>query len=134
VIEKFSSNTKMKLDLTWKVDSKRNNHPLMPRFILGIVIGASGSGKTNCIRSALVEEGRLDYNRLYVFGMALDQVEYQIIKHAFDLNLTKSDVVNIFNRQEYIQKRGADVFKVLESIAKKKKITCEEERDIETFF
>jgi ABC-type proline/glycine betaine transport system ATPase subunit len=123
----------MNTDLTWYTQNHRNNHKLFPKFILGVIIGSSGCGKTNWIRNALIQPDKqwLDYNRLYIFGKSLHQIEYQIIKRAFELNLSKNDIFKIFSRQHYIHESGIDVFDVIEQISKRKK--HRDEPEVETF-
>ena len=109
----------MNSDLSWNIQNKRKNHALFPKFILGLIIGPSSCGKTNWVRHALIqpEEQWLDYNRLYIFGKSLHQIEYQIIKKAFELNLSKSDIHLLFKNQHEIHKPDVDVFNVMREMA-----------------
>ena len=70
----------------WKENekSKANNHFLLPRSIRGLIVGASGCGKTTLVNNLLLREGFLDYDNLLVFGPSLHQPEYRIMKVAFD--------------------------------------------------
>ena len=54
---------------TWQsVEDCRENNPLLPRNLRGLVIGKSGCRKTTVIFNLLLQPGWLDYNHLYVFG------------------------------------------------------------------
>ena len=50
----------------------RENNPLLPRslrgLVIGKVIGKSGCGKTTVIFNLLLQPGWLEYNHLYLFG------------------------------------------------------------------
>ena len=85
---------------TWrKVTGKRNNSPLLPHNIRGLVIGKSGCGKTTVIFNMLLQPDWLDYNHLYVFGESLHQTEYKVLKKGFEDELTKSQISNVFTHQ-----------------------------------
>ena len=81
---------------------KRDNNPLLPCNIKGLIIGKSNCGKTTLFLSLLLQPHRLDYNHLYVFGKSLHQQEYQIMKRGYEAGLSKSQVANIFHNQEVL--------------------------------
>ena len=83
----------------WKVTGKRNNNPILPQNIRGLVIGKSGCGKTTVIFNMLLQPGWLDYNHLYVFGKSLHQPEYNVLKKELEGGLTKSQISNVFSHQ-----------------------------------
>ena len=62
----------------------RENNPLLPRNLRGLVIGNNGCGKTTAIFNLLLQPDWLDYNHLYVFGKSLHQQEYKVLRK--DLN------------------------------------------------
>ena len=64
---------------------KRNNNPLLPNNIRGLIIGKSNCGKTTLLLNLLLQQSWLDYNHLYVFGNTLHQQEYRIMKKGFDM-------------------------------------------------
>ncbi len=123
------------MNLTWDKENERDNHPLLPRAIRAIVVGSSGCGKTCWMLNALVnpKDYPLDYNRMYVFGNALQQMEYRIIKAALDQNLTKKDICDLFKKKQFLRENRLDVFQVIKSIAD----ASQQQRTsqpIETFF
>ena len=60
------------INLGWNENlQNRHNHPLSPRYIRGLLIGKSGSGKTCLLLNLLLQPNWLDYNNLKVFGMSL---------------------------------------------------------------
>ena len=88
-------------DYTWNTGkTSRNNNPLLPRNIRGLIIGKSNCGKTTLLLNLLLRNGWLDYNHLYVFGKSLHQREYQILKKGFMDGLSKDQVNNLFINQD----------------------------------
>ena len=52
-------------DLSWnEMLSKRFNHPLLPKGIMGLFVGKSGCGKTILLMNLLLRPGWLDYKIL----------------------------------------------------------------------
>ena len=78
----------------------RNNNPLLPTNIRGLIVGKSNCGKTTLLLNLLLQPDWLDYNHLYVFGRSLHQQEYQILKKGFTDGLSKNQVSNLFCSQE----------------------------------
>ena len=76
--------------------TSRNNSPLLPRNIRGLIVGKSNCGKTTLLLNLLLQPDWLDYNHLYVFGKSLHQQEYQILKKGFTDGFSKNQVSNIF--------------------------------------
>ena len=92
-------------DFSWKNRMvKRMNNPLLPNNIRGLIIGKSNCGKTTVLLNLLLQPNWLDYNHLYVFGNTLHQQEYQILKKAFELGLSKQQICNIFRNQFFLRK------------------------------
>lgn len=81
---------------------KRDNNPLLPGSVRGLIVGRSNSGKTVLLLNLLLREGWLDYNNLLVFGNSLHQHEYQIIKKGFEAKLGKSQILNLFHNQTFV--------------------------------
>ena len=82
----------------------RNNNPLLPRSIRGLIVGKSNCGKTTLLLNLLLRDGWLDYNRLYVFGKSLHQSEYVILKKGFAAELTKAQLTNLFKNQDEVKR------------------------------
>lgn len=88
---------------TWNTGKiMRNNNPLLPRNIRGLIVGKSNCGKTTLLLNLLLQNGWLDYNHLYVFGKSLHQQEYQILKKGFTDGLSKEQVNNLFINQHVL--------------------------------
>ena len=85
------------------VGNCRENSPLLPQSLRGLVIGKSGCGKTTVIFNLLIQPGWLDYNHLYIFGKSLHQQEYKILRKGFEGGLSKQQISNVFNSQEMLQ-------------------------------
>ena len=80
----------------------RQNNPLLPSSLRGLIVGKSNSGKTVLLLNLLLRDGWLDYNNLLVFGNSLHQEEYRIIKKGFEIGLGKKQVSNLFKNQEFV--------------------------------
>ena len=101
-------------DYSWKQESKRQNSPLFPDNIRGLIIGKSNCGKTTLIFNLLLQPNWLDYTHLYVFGKSLHQVEYQIIKKGFEEGFSKRQISNIFIQQDFLCKSGVSGLDVIQ--------------------
>tara|TARA_Y100000296_G_C5157156_1_gene249756 strand:- start:521 stop:1351 length:831 start_codon:yes stop_codon:yes gene_type:complete len=91
-------------DYCLKTKIRRQNSPLFPDNVRGLIIGKSNCGKTTLLFNLLLRPGWLDYNRLYVFGKSLHQPEYKIIKNGFEDGLSKRQISNIFTQQDVLSK------------------------------
>jgi len=89
-------------NLSWKNEINRNNNPLLPKSIRGLIIGKSGCGKTTLLCNLLLQPNWLDYNKLMIYGKSLSQPEYINMKKAFKLGLTKEEILNFFKDSETI--------------------------------
>ena len=86
---------------TWKVRNvNRDNNPLFPSNIRGLIIGKSNCGKTTFLLNLLLQPDWLDH--LYIFGKSLNQQEYEIRKKGYEEGLSKNQVGNIFHDQEVL--------------------------------
>ena len=86
----------------WQSENNRNNSPLLPDNIPGLIVGKSNSGKTCLILNLLLNPGWLDYNHLYIFGKSLHQKEYVILRKGLEAGLSKEQLANLFHNQESI--------------------------------
>ena len=94
-------------NLTWNENqSKRCNHPLLPKDIRGLITGKSGYGKTTLLINLLLRPGWLDYNNINIFGKSLFQPEYDILKKASEEKLPKEVIIRLSENQNEITDLG----------------------------
>ena len=109
--------------LTWnKFAVKFNHHENLPRSFRMLIVGPSGCGKTNLLFNMLLKPGFIDYNNLIVFSKTIDQPEYQLLYHGFRNNLSKEDILLIFENQN---KFHDDIQNICEEYALQKKLDTE---------
>ena len=85
----------------WRsAEDHRENIPLLPQNLRGLVIGKIGCGKTTVIFNLLLQPGWLDYNHLYVFGKSHHQQEYKVLREGLEAGLSNVQISNLFNSQE----------------------------------
>ena len=101
-------------DYSLKSDIKRENSPLLPENIRGLIVGKSNCGKTTLLFNLLLRHGWLDYNHLYVFGKSLHQPAYQILKRGFEEGLSKRQISNVFMQQDILIKAGLTPIEAIE--------------------
>ena len=95
----------IKNDYSWRTTiTKRENSPLLPQNIRGLIIGKSNCGKTTLLLNLLLQPEWLDYNHLYVFGKSLHQPEYKILKKGLEEGLNKRQISNLFLQQNILTK------------------------------
>lgn len=87
-------------DVSLKNKNKRNNSPLLPSNLRGLIVGKSNSGKSVLLFNLLLKNGWLDYNNLLVFGNSLHQPEYELIKKGFENKLRKDELLHIFQNED----------------------------------
>ena len=100
---------------------KRNNNPLLPSNVRGLIIGKSNCGKTTLLLNLLLQPDWLDYDHLYVFGKTLHQQEYRILKKGFESGLSKKQIVNIFTNQSEFDKVKLAALEVIDQYTGVKK-------------
>ena len=91
-------------EYTWKKAPCRDNNPMLPDNIRGLIVGKSNCGKTTLLLNLLLQPGWMDYNHLYVFGRSLHQKEYRVLKKGYEDGLSKQQVANIFLNQDALAK------------------------------
>ena len=91
----------------------RENSPLLPKNARGLITGKSYCGKTTLLMNLLLQPGWLDYNHLYVFGLSLHQMEYQVLKKGFEIGLSKNQIANVFANQKVIKQKELTPIEVL---------------------
>ena len=67
----------MDTNLDWEDKTNRQNSPILPKSIRGLIVGKSGCGKTNLLLNLLLKPELLDYNKLFVYGKSLFQPKYK---------------------------------------------------------
>ena len=100
---------------SWKSSNLRQNSPLLPNNIRGLIIGKSNCGKTTLIFNLLLQPEWLDYNHLYVFGKSLHQIEYKVIKKGFEEGLSKRQISNLFIQQDNLSKFDLSPLEAIET-------------------
>ena len=106
-------------DLSWNTNKiKRNNHPLLPKSIRGILIGKSGCGKTTLLLNLLLKPEWLDYDKLFIFGKSLFQPEYKVIKKSFEEQIPKESILKLFQNQDELENINFSTEKILEEIGR----------------
>ena len=106
-------------NLAWNENqSKRFNHPLLPKGIRGLIIDKSWCGKTTLLINLLLRPGWLDYNNINIFGKSLFQPEYRILKKAFEEKLPKEVVIRLFENQNELTDLGISPISIVEDMAK----------------
>ena len=101
-------------DYSWRQGIERKNCPLLPSNIRGLIIGKSNCGKTTLLLNLLLRAGWLDYNRLYVFGKSLHQLEYKILRSGFESGLSKEQISNIFTQQDVLKRYNLPPLQVID--------------------
>ena len=94
-------------------EEKRGNSPLLPKSVRGLIIGKSNCGKTTLLMNLLLQRDWLDYDHLYVFGLSLHQMEYQVLQKAFEMSLSKEQIANLFANQSIVKKQGLSPMDIL---------------------
>ena len=78
--------------------NNRVNNPLLPNNLRLLICGKSGSGKTIVLLNLLLNEGWLDWNKLFVFGKSLFQEEYEMLRKGIESGMTKKELRNLFQK------------------------------------
>ena len=104
-------------NLTWQPYSiTRKNSEFFPKNIKALIIGKTGSGKTNFLMHCLLCPDWLDYEDLYVFCTSMTQPEYKILKGAFEKGLTKEAVFALFQNQKKIREKNFDINELFDEL------------------
>jgi hypothetical protein len=85
------------------------HHPCFPSSFRMLIIGQSGSGKTVLLMKLLLEDGYLNYQKLYIFARSLYQPEYKCLIAGFENNLPKFDIVELLNAGNKILKNESSI-------------------------
>jgi GTPase SAR1 family protein len=79
-----------------------NNAEYLPSSLRMIITGPASCGKTCLLQRMLLEEGILDYDKLYIYTPTIDQIGYQILIKGFKNNLSKEMIRQFYNDQNEI--------------------------------
>ena len=90
-------------DYSCKTSKQRENSPLLPSNIRGLIVGKSNCGKTTLLLNLLLQPEWLDYDHLLVFGNSLHQEEYKILRKGFEEGLSKRQISNLFLQQDLLK-------------------------------
>jgi len=114
-------------NISWNENvSNKNNHPLLPNSLRGLIVGKSGCGKTTLLLNLLLQPGWLDYSKLSVFGKSLFQPEYKILKKGFEEQLPKEMIMNIFENCDEILRKQIPPNELIHELAKNRKTPSKE--------
>ena len=102
------------INYSLKSTAPRQNSPLLPSNIRGLIIGKSNCGKTTLLLNLLLQPEWLDYSHLYVYGKSLHQGEYKLIRKGFEEGLSKRQVSNLFIQQDLLTRAGLSPLEAIE--------------------
>ena len=84
----------------FKSKVKFNHNEKLPGKFRMILVGASGSGKSFLFTQMLLQNGFFDYNKLYYYSRTYEsQPEMKNIVEAFNKNLHKEDIIELFKQE-----------------------------------
>ena len=98
--------------------ANKNNHPLLPKSLRGLIVGKSVCGKTTLLLNLLLRPGWLDNSKLSDFGKSLFQPEYKILRKCFEEQLPKEIIMNIFENRDEILREQISPKQLIEELAK----------------
>lgn len=90
---------------SWEDNFEKVHHELFPEKFRMLIVGPSGSGKTTLLMRLLLEEGLLNYDKLYIFARSLYQKEYEVLIEGFKNGLTKENILKLLNTSEKIKEK-----------------------------
>ena len=101
--------------------ANKNNHPLLPKSLRGLIVGKSGCGKTTLLLNLFFHPGWLAYSKLSVFGKSLIQPENKILRKGFEEQLPKEMIMNIFENRDEILREQISPNELIHESAKNRK-------------
>lgn len=96
---------------------------------MGIIAGATGSGKSVLLFECLTTPNLLDYNRLYISTPTTDQIAYQFLLHGFNYNLKKVVINDLYHDYEEDDSIEDSVETFCKNVAKYNPQAIESNRD-----
>ena len=97
-----------------------NSHATyIPNSFRMLIVGSSNCGKTTLLMRLLLEPKLLNYDKVYIYSMSLQQPEYQVLRLGIENHLTKKNILLLLNSGELIEKyRGDEIEEpTLETVA-----------------
>lgn len=80
-----------------------------PKNFRMLIIGPSGCGKTTLLMRLLLENGLLNYDKLYVFSKSLHQPEYKCLIEGFKNGLPKSTILELIRSARGIKTEESSI-------------------------
>ena len=96
--------------------NKKVHHKLFPSSFRMLIVGPSGCGKTTLLMKLLLEDGLLNYDKLYIFARSLYQPQYRALRVGLDNELSKRDIVDLLNSNKLAKKHDSSIDDVAKAI------------------
>jgi hypothetical protein len=94
---------------TYSQKQRRLHNKLFPDCFRSLIVGPSGCGKTQLLMRMLLEDGLLNYDKLYIYTPSLFLKEYQCLEHGFNHNLHKDDIYELLKSDDFQQKEEINI-------------------------
>lgn len=65
-------------------NTEENNSDLIPKPSRALLVGSSGSGKTNLLLNLILKENGIDFDYLFVFSKSIEQKAYSDLRTAYE--------------------------------------------------
>ena len=81
---------------------EENNSKLLPRPARALIVGSSGSGKTNLLLNLIYKDAGIKFKHLYVFSKSIEQEAYVELRNHYERIESKSGkiIAHFFNNCE----------------------------------
>lgn len=89
-----------------ELDEGIKHSSLLPTNVRAIVVGFSGTGKTNSVLSLLCSPNGLKFDTLYIYSKSLDQSKYKFLNEIFS-DLKEVGYYTFSNNEQVIPPREA---------------------------
>ena len=105
---------------------KKIHSDVFPDTFRMLIVGPSSCGKTILLMKLLLEDGLLNYDKLFIFARSLYQHQYQCLRIGLENNLPKSDIIELINSTKLTKKHDASLDDIAKSISE---INLEDEKE-----
>lgn len=80
-------------------NTKENNSDLIPNPLRALLVGSSGSGKTNLLLNLILKENGIKFKHLFVFSKSIEQNAYSDLRKSYEQieRKTKKTIAHFFN-------------------------------------